>query len=102
MLGGEVYVAVPAGEAHDKPFLALAPIAPAPHAAGEFDRQIVVQPTPAFADDLGLGGTDLFLQFSQSRLARGLARVDPALRHLPCRHCRHVAAAGDEHLSAAD
>src|SRR5207302_2857024 len=100
MLGGEVYVAVPAGEAHDEPLLALAPVPPAPYAAGELDRQIVVQPNPAFADDLRLGGTDLFLQFSQSRLARGLTRVDPALRHLPRRHRRHVAAASDEHLAA--
>src|SRR5437763_9742171 len=99
MLGGEVYVAVPAGEAHDKPFLPLAPVPPAPYAAGEFARQIVVQPTPAFAYDLGLGGADLFRQFSQSRLARGLTRVDPALRHLPCRHGWHVEAAGDERLS---
>ena len=37
MLGGEVYVAVPAGEAHEKPFQALAPVAPAPYVAGEFD-----------------------------------------------------------------
>ena len=99
MLGGEVYVAVPAGEAHEKPFQALAPVAPAPYAAGEFDRQIVMQPAPALPDDLGLAGADLFLQLPQGRLTRGLARLDAALRHLPCRHRRHVEAAGDEHLS---
>src|SRR5690349_2279692 len=99
MLGGEVYVTVPAGEAHDKPFLPLTPVAAAPYTSGEFDRQIVLQPAPAFPDDLGLSGADLLLHFSQCRLERGLARVDPSLRHLPCRQGRHIEAASDEHLS---
>src|SRR5271166_4118792 len=101
MLGGEVYVAVATGEAHDKPFLLLAAVAPTPYPSGELDGQIVSQPAPALRHNLGVAGADLLLQFPERCLARGLARVYPALRHLPRRHIRHIDAAGDEHLALA-
>jgi ribokinase len=99
VLGGEIDVAVQAGEAHDKPFLPLAAVAPAPNTAGKLVRQVVLQPASTFPDDLGLGGSDFFPQLTVRGLARALTRVDPALRHLPCRHPGHIDAAGDERLS---
>src|SRR5438552_4191659 len=99
MLSSEVYVAVATGEAHEKPFLPLAVVAPTPHPSGELDRQIVLQPAPALRHELGLAGADLLLQFPQCCLTRSLARVNPALRHLPRRHSRHIDPAGDEHLA---
>ena len=57
-----------------------------------------MQPARGFAEDFGLVGADLLLQFAQRGLARGLAGIDAALRHLPGRKSRrHVDAAPDKH-----
>ena len=96
--GGGVDIAVLAGKAHREPFLPLAAIAPAPRFAGKLGRQVVVQPARGFAENFGLVGADLLVQFAQRGLARGLAGVDPALRHLPGREPRrHADAAPDKH-----
>ena len=56
-----------------------------------------MQPARGFGEDFGLVGADLLVQFAQRRLARRLAGVDPALRHLPGRKPgRHVDAAPDK------
>src|SRR5271165_2775660 len=85
MVGREVDIRVASGKAHDEPSLPLAAIAPAPHPTCELRRQVVFQPGAALPEDLGLVGANLLLEFAQRRLQRGLARVDPTLRHLPGR-----------------
>ena len=56
-----------------------------------------MQPAARLSQDLGLVGADLFLQLAERGLARGFARIDAALRHLPGgKACRHVDAAPDE------
>src|SRR5579862_217366 len=104
MLGGDVNIDIFSGKPHRKPDLFLAAKPPTPHLSGDLDRQVVAVQDPALADDLGLVGADFFAQLAQSRLARRLAGVDPALRHLPGgQPRRHVdAAAGKDAAVAVD
>jgi len=44
-------------------------------------------PSLAFRYDLRLVRADFLMQFTQRGSARGLALVNPALRHLPAVHC---------------
>ena len=46
-------------------------------------RQVVGQPFIHFAQEFGLVGADLFLEFAKRGLARRFAAIDSALRHLP-------------------
>ena len=58
-----------------------------------------MQPALGFAEDFGLVGADFLVQFAECGLARRLAGVDPALRHLPGGEPgRHIDAAADKHL----
>src|SRR5438874_1878697 len=98
MLGGEIDVRIIPGKAHGKPFLPLAAIPPTPYSTGEFGRQVVLKPALALAEEFRLVGADLLSELAQCGLERCLARVDPALRHLPSRHSRHIDASADEHL----
>src|SRR6266446_10679737 len=101
MLGGKVDIRVIPGTAHGEPFLPLAAIAPAPYSAGEFGWQVVLEPALALAEEFRLVGADFLPELAQRGLQRCLARVDPALRHLPSRHCRHIHTSGDKHLTGA-
>jgi hypothetical protein len=59
-------------------------------------------PTTALAENLGLVGADLLSQLTQRRLARGFARINAALWHLPLRQPRrHPDAVADEHETVA-
>jgi hypothetical protein len=49
---------------------------------------IVMKPAAALGEDIGSVGADLFSQLTQRRLARGFARVNAALWHLPLRQPR--------------
>src|SRR5262249_5099359 len=62
--------------------------APLPHAGSDVGGQVVMQPTLSLGEDFGFAGADLLLQLAESRLARALARIDAALRHLPRRKPR--------------
>src|SRR5690606_6833708 len=57
-------------------------------------------PVPDLVDDLGLGGADLFLELPEQGGLRILARIDPALGHLPGFDIG-VYAASHEDLAAA-
>src|SRR5260370_9553132 len=83
MPGGEVDVAILAGEAHGEPFLHLPAIAPVPDTAGGALRYVLAQPPRAFGEELRLVGARLLLELAQRPGARGLAAVRAALRHLP-------------------
>jgi ribokinase len=83
MLGREVDFGIAAGKAHRKPFLTLAAVAAAPHMAGDLPGQVVMVPEAALGEYFGLVGADLLGELAQRRLARRLAGVDAALRHLP-------------------
>src|SRR5207244_13065252 len=99
MISGEVDIRIIPGKAHREPFLLLAAI-PTPYSAGEFGRQVVLKPALALAEEFRFIGPDLLPQFAQRGLEGCLARVDPALWHLPSRHCsRHIDASADKHLT---
>src|SRR5579872_2480628 len=83
MVGHEIDLAVAPHKAHEKPFLRLSAKPPAPDTLRDLRRQIVMEPSPAFRDDFRRVGADLLFHFAQGRLARGLAAIDAALRHLP-------------------
>jgi hypothetical protein len=104
MFVSQVNIGIFANKAHREPDLLLAAIPAAPHAAGDFDRQIVTVQDLALGDDLGFAGADFLAELAPRRLARRLAGVDAALRHLPCRQPRrHVdAAAGENQPRAVD
>src|SRR5439155_16885707 len=89
---------VRAGEAHEEPFLALAFPTPAPQFPGHRRGHVVAQPLRRLGDDLGLVGADLLRELAQRGLARRLALVDAALRHLPVLADR-VDALADEDLA---
>jgi hypothetical protein len=59
-----------------------------------------LKPARALAKNFGLVGADFLPQLAQSRLPRGFAGIDPALRHLPRRDHRYVDAASDKGLPA--
>ncbi len=71
--------------AHGEPALGLAAEATLPEPRHELARQVIGQPDGALAQDIDPAGgeADLLGQLAQSGVARALARVDPALRHLP-------------------
>src|SRR3974390_740179 len=79
MVGREIDIRVVSGKAHDEPFLPLAAVASSPNPASELDRQVVLQPHPALAENLGLISPDLLLALPQRCLYRSLTWVEPAL-----------------------
>src|SRR5580658_7253192 len=95
MVRGKVDVAVAPGEAHGEPFLHLAAITAAPEPSRDLLRHVIAQPPRGFRQEFRVVGTGLFLELAQGRLARRLALVDAALRHLPI-VAFHVDAAADE------
>src|SRR5437868_4319086 len=101
MFGGEIDIRIIPGEAHGEPFLLLAAIAPTPYSTGQFEWQIVLEPTLALGEEFRLVGADLLPQLAQRGLEGCLARIYSALRHLPGRQHRHVDTSADEHLARA-
>src|SRR5690349_2161631 len=99
MLSSQVDIGVTPGKPHHKPFLRLAPIAPAPNAAGKIGWQVIAQPPRALGEDLGFVRADFLLQLAKCGLPRGLASIDPALRHLPSRQPRHIDPSGDKNFA---
>src|SRR6266576_1227117 len=97
MVGGDVDIAVGAGESHRKPFLAITAIPAAHHTLRNLVRHFVIKPATALAEDFYSFGADLLLQLTPYRLARSLASVDSTLWHLPRRKTRwHVDAVTNE------
>jgi len=85
MLRPDVHVGVGAEEARQVPVLVLAAPLAAPQFAPELGGQVVFHPLGARGDPLDeLGRNPRFLlQLAQRSRPGLLARVDPALRHLP-------------------
>ena len=83
MLRRGIDIGIAAGEAHQKPLLALAAPAPAPHARDNVHGQIVMQPAFRLGEDIGLVGADLLLELAERGLARALAGIDAAVERLP-------------------
>src|SRR6185312_8454545 len=100
VVGGEVDIAVAPLEPHREPFLFLPGIAPAPQPSAQLIGQLVGQPGLGFCDDRGLVGAGFFLELAKRGVARRLAPVDPALRHLP-RFFFLIDAAADKNLAIA-
>ena len=102
MPGFDVNVAVAAEEAAQEPILVLPGPLPAPQLAAKIFGQVVFQPLRAFGDALDQMRRDasLFLQLAERGGPRLLARVDPALRHLPGL-VGVIDPCADEHLALA-
>src|SRR6516164_285748 len=64
VLGCKVDIRVAPSKAHSKPFLPLTAVLAAPDADGELLRQIVCQPSAAFAEYLCLRCADLLLELT--------------------------------------
>ena len=82
-IGGDVDVAVFAGEAHREPFLFLAAIFALERDPDEMRGKIVGEPPRRLADDPRLAGAGLLFQLAQRGFTGRFALVDAALRHLP-------------------
>src|SRR5499426_2751246 len=94
----DVDLAVLAGEAQGKPFLRLAAIFAVPGLADDLPRDVVGEPLVDRRQMLDRADVGLLAQFAQRAAVRVLARVDPALRHLP--GMRHVDVLGAVDASA--
>src|SRR5712692_9348010 len=71
------------GEAQRVPFLLLAAVAAAPRVGNELVRQIVGEPFAQLRDELDRADVGLLAELAERRAERSLARIEPALRHLP-------------------
>jgi hypothetical protein len=96
---GEIDFRVFALKEHHKPSLALTPPTPTPGLLRQILGQIVIEPVATLCDNLGIVGSDLLLQLTESSLFRSLTVINAALWHLPSLSW-YVIAPRDENLGS--